>query len=125
MALDSFNITINNTHLVDNETVSSHPDLYGLSTNVIYSVDITASATKGGFSTSIDIEHVHTPFNKEGSFIDYNNLQETDVIEWATEGLVLMNGPNGLTDIKNELEKYLDKMIVDSQPRLPWKRPLS
>jgi hypothetical protein len=125
MDLDSFIITINNTHLVNNEIALSHSEFYGSNTNIVYAVDITATATKNGFSTSIDIEHVHTPFDRACNFIEYNDLQEPDVIEWAKEGLVLMNGPNGLTDVQNNLEKSLDKMIADSQPRLPWKRQLA
>jgi hypothetical protein len=123
MALDKFTITVDNLHILLNDFVANNTSRYGSSNNVVYAVDITATALKQQISIEEKIQHVHVPYNNaDGSYINYDDLTEDVVITWVNNGLNLMRGANAVTTLQNTLESKIDKIIADSTPNLPWKK---
>lgn len=113
MALDNFYFKVKKLDVLPDEYAAKNTERYENNTKIVYGIHAKAYAEKGGFNTEQEIS-VPLAFNGESSFINWENLTETNVISWI-ESFV------NVEELKASMEIIIDQRIsLNTQTNLPW-----
>ena len=128
MSLQNFDLIVTDIKILPETVVANSAHRYGNTSNVVYSVDITAQGYKSNTIGKIEILNVpiqYTTGNTGNNFIAFANLTPTMVSSWAANSLIQMNGANAITTLETQVEAQIDAEIARKnppKPNLPWNK---
>lgn len=128
MSLQNFDLIVTDIKILPETVVANNTHRYGNTSNVVYSVDVTAIGYKEKTTAKIEIPDVPIEY-KSGStgnnFITFANLSHEMVSSWAANSLTQLNGANAIINLQTQLETQIDAQIAiknPPKPNLPWNK---
>jgi hypothetical protein len=113
MALDNFYFKVNKLDVLPDDFVAKNTEKYGTNTKIIYGVYSTAFAEKDNVTVQQPVS-IPVLFNEENSFVNWEDLKETDIISWIESAI-------DVEDLKQKMEERIDQQnSLQTRTDLPW-----